>query len=96
MCFQFSRRTASFSLVFPGQIGISARLHPFRLARHLGGAERFSVVLTSRDAGPSVALCSVLAGEFSPGFLTGKERPKMSTTNNTTHDPDRSPPMKRF
>jgi hypothetical protein len=47
-------------------------------------------------AGPSVALCSLLSGEFSPGFLTGKERPKMSTTNNTTHDPDRSPPMKRF
>ena len=86
----------SSRLVLAFQIRVPAGLHPFRLARHLGGAERFSVVLTSRDAGPSVALCSLLSGEFSPGFLTGKERPKMSTTNNTTHDPDHSPPDEAF
>ena len=61
----------SSRLVLALQIRIPAGLHPFRLARHLGGAERFSVVLTSRDAGPSVALCSLLSGEFSPLFTRG-------------------------
>jgi hypothetical protein len=38
----------------------------------------------------------LVIGRVFARFSDWKERPKMSTTNNTTHDPDRSPPMKRF
>ena len=85
----------SSRLVLAFQIRVPAGLHPFRLARHLGGAERFSVVLTSRDAGPSVALCSLLSGEFSPLFTRGHSHANHFKHPTAQRHPDQTAPSNR-
>jgi hypothetical protein len=59
--------------------------HPFWFARHLGGAEHLSVVLTRINAGLSVALYGRLSGEFLPVFETDELRPLSPHRRLTLH-----------
>ena len=53
----------SVNTVFPGQIGISGGLHPFRFARHL----IVLMIMLSCVSAPREHLpCGMLSGEFSP------------------------------
>jgi hypothetical protein len=56
----------SFPPVVPGQITISTRLHPFRLARHLRGAEHLNAMLTGGHAGEPSRYAGGCQANFRP------------------------------
>jgi hypothetical protein len=61
-------RASSVETPFSFQIGILARLHAFRFARHLGGAIVLPTMLTGISAVREHQPCGKLSGGYSPVF----------------------------
>jgi hypothetical protein len=74
----------------PLQIGISARLHPFRFARHLGGADPFERCAGQEKRRSDGDVMQGVIGRILARFLMRGDG--HATTATTTPHPDIAPP----